>query len=268
MKKPEDLISFQAVSDAIKLDKGKNFKLTNWSVKPFANKGDNYASYVTSITPIVYNDNNGDEEQLSYVVKLNPCRDSLGWNSIIYDLFLREGMFLSEVAPDLNKVLHDFGQQSLNVPRCFSATYSTGNECLINEDLRPYGYKMINRIEGMSNGHAFLVLKEMAKVHASAYIMEQKSQKKIPELYPYLEKDVVSYGNPCCLMVFATIEGQITNAINILTEIGGYKEAIKKLETLKSDSQNIYMKMIDRTTSPAFTTICHGDCWSNNMVFR
>ena len=265
---PDQVIQFKGVEFAVKKDKGEKCNLINYSIINFAKKGDNYASHITSILANTENSENDEKEEISYVVKVNPCRTSEVWNGPLNDMFIHEGTFLYDMAPCLTQVLKKYREDPLRVPKCYYHTHELKNEYIIMEDLRKKNFKMIDRRVGLNVPHTVLILNELARMHASSHILEKESNTPLEKLYPFLAKQVIIKGTEYYKTFDAVITKQIETSIIILKEYGGYERGIEILESMKTNPWDIYNEQIFMPVPDKFRALSHGDCWSNNFLFR
>ncbi|XP_064120857.1 uncharacterized protein LOC135225483 isoform X2 [Macrobrachium nipponense] len=261
---PKSLIAEEDVKETLLCDKGEEAALISWEVVDFTKTGDNYSTFVTSIQ-VTYS--MADEElQVSYVTKVNPCRKLEGFESITHALFEKEVNFYLNLVPDLNSVLEEAGIETLNLPRCYHVNLDQGQERAYYEDLRERGFKMVDRRQGLDAAHVTLVLKELAKLHAASRLLQEKSPEESLEekYYPTLQ-DWLNLGEEANEVLTPMLQGYLNHARDILKNSGGEKRILEWIESLRP---NLREDMITKMQSDTFGSICHGDCWSNNILFR
>ena len=248
----------------MKTDLGQDAKVLSWTVSDFTKPGDNFATVVTSIkVKALVKD---EEKNLSYVVKLNPCRESVQWSAMVQPLFIHEISFFTEIGPCINGYLKN--QQPLRVPKCYYSTLEPGKELMINNDLRENGFKMFNKKYGMDYNHATLVIKELAKMHAGSYLLiKERSYDKVLSDFPALKEDVMFREGKNLDMFDDMIQNQVDLLVSILMAFPGYERVTNWMKEWKSKFMKIIQDLISDYTDP-FRVINHGDCWNNNFVFR
>ena len=161
----ENILTEEAVRRVLAVDKGDKAELISWKVDNFTKDGDNYSSVVVGIK---VNYSTGQEQSnVSYVAKLNPSRNAQQYEELDKDLFMKESNFFLKTLPILNQILESIGKPTLNLPRCFHSILEKGKEQNYFEDLREKGFQMFDRKRGMDVPHAMLILKELARLHAS-----------------------------------------------------------------------------------------------------
>ncbi|CAL4144096.1 unnamed protein product, partial [Meganyctiphanes norvegica] len=256
------ILNDSAVQAALTADQGEDAKLESWENVPFTNKGDNFASFVTSIQVKF---KKGDQNrQISYVVKLNHCYPKLlpDWPDLVPRLFEKEGKFYLEVLPELNRFMTESGQKLLPFPKCYYAQYDEGKEIVILEDLRPKQFKMTDRRKGMDLQHATLVIQGLGRLHAaSSLLLKKYSIDDLKSRYPFIFKE-----NWDQKVIEDMMAPAITNGKEMLIKIGGHEKAVSWLDKQLSEIYGFFK--MNYASSPPFNAICHGDCWNNNIIFR
>lgn len=260
-KTPHSLIKEEQVRAALRADKGPDASLTSWGVKDFTKKGDNYACTVTSIEARY--SLSGAEEEVTYIAKLNPCRQMGSLNSFTNVVFEKESGFYKEIAPLLDAELKSIGQKPLKFARCFALSTERDSEVIILEDLRPGGFKMFDRRKGMDRAHVTLVVKELGRLHAASKLLMDKLPYKLEEKFPFIEKDFTSFNENKFQDIF---QWYCTNAAEMAERIGGYENVAAWLRDAAPNCINMFEEQTK--SNPPFEVICHGDTWNNNVLFR
>ena len=270
MKCPSDLLTETVVQRVILTDLGSEVKLKSWSIKNFTNKGDNYASFVTSIEAEIEDSNSDTKSIISYIAKLNPCRVSDAWNSVTNKIFVHEGDFFVQVAPQLNKILQSLSFKSLNIPNCYFTSYEEGKEMIVNNDLRRNEFKMAVKSNGLDFEHVSLVIKEIARLHASSYVLKKQSTQCLDDMFPILKHRFYQDSeSPITIMFNAFITARFETFIRILEDLEEYKYAIEVIKKYKEDGiVDLLGQLTAGDPNSVFETICHGDLWINNILFK
>lgn len=263
MVTPQSLVTEDHVRAALSADKGAEARLAAWKVVDFTKKGDNYACVVSSVE-VTY-DLDDQSSEVSYVVKINACRkDTLTefLNGIIYE---KEAEFYSSLIPELNTVLKEIDQGEINVPKCLHVSLEKGKEILFLEDLRCREFKMFDHRRGMDTPHVNLVLRELAKLHAAGLLLEHRHPREdIIGKYPFLKRNWSNIAAESREML-KVIEDGIKFAQEMLAAVGGYERAVAWLDTLVPKLLDVYHEQLECGEPKV---ICHGDCWTNNLLFR
>ncbi|XP_068229655.1 uncharacterized protein [Palaemon carinicauda] len=261
---PKSLITEDDVKETLLSDKGEEAELSSWEVVDFTKEGDNYSTFVTSIQVTYFM--NDEELQVSYITKVNPCRKMEGFESITHALFEKEANFYLNVVPDLNSALEEAGMEALNLPKCYHVSLNPGQERAYYEDLRERGFMMVDRRDGLDAAHITLVLKELAKLHAASRLIQESSpEQTLEERYDPSLKDWLNLGEEANEVLTPMLQGYLNQARGILKDAGEEKRILDWIESLGA---NLREDLISKMQSDTFGCICHGDCWSNNILFR
>lgn len=260
---PQSLVKEEHVRAALAADKGTAASLTAWKVVDFTKPGDNYACVVSSVEARY--ELEGESFEVVYVVKLNPCRNFESMREFTYLVFQKEALFYTDLIPEMNAILRSTGLKELKFPRCVYASLETDKEVIFLEDLRPRGFKMTDRRKGLDAAHVILVLRELAKLHAASLLVEaQLPNKDITARFPFIKKSW-NYFIRKSEIFLSVFETQIKYTIDLLTKVGGYERAVR---WIKDTLPKIPDVIDEQVNNAKVKLVCHGDCWSNNMLFR
>ncbi|XP_066937093.1 uncharacterized protein [Macrobrachium rosenbergii] len=262
----KSLITEDHVKKALKADKGIQAFLKSWKVVDFTKRGDNYACEVTSVE-VKYSMNDKEDSEVTYIVKLNPRRNFGDFQEAEPLLFEKEGKFYEELLPVLNEALMSAGQKPLRYAKCFLVSLEEGKEQLYFEDLRARGFKMFDRRKGMDKNHIALVLSELARLHGASYLLTKKvlEGESAGARYEFLSKDLLDFTPNTKKFFVSWMERCVDTGVMMLDRIGGYEIASAWLKSFRSEVENVLSSGIRSTR---FNSICHGDCWNNNVLFR
>jgi len=264
VSKPGDVITAAAVTRALRADKGDQAELKSFRVVDFTAKGDNYASYVTSVE-VDYCLEARTVKNVTYVVK---CIAEGSWETICDTssfIFKKETTFYENIFPVLNKAIKTLALPSLNLPKCFYTCDEPGKKVMFLEDMRKKTFTMFDRTKGLDKHHAILVLRELARLHAAGFLLENEDGEDTVLNKYFFEED--GYRDlPNLEDMYASLKSTLITMPEIVADIGNCKGAA---EAMKNMAPKIYSLMAE-TLKPMerFSSICHGDCWTNNFLFR
>lgn len=262
-KTPQSLVIEEHVKIALAAQCGPDAILKGWNVHDFANKGDNYACIVSSV--IVTYLKNQQKHWTSFIVKLNPCRLFKSLDDMTNLMFEKEGHFYTKIIPELNKCLKNVGQTNLKVPKCYYIHLEVDNEVIYLEDLRDEGFKMADRKKGLDIPHLLLVLNELGRLHASSIFFKgSKSKETLLEEHPCLREMFASEKMVSSPEMQQFCKCIMDGAADMLKVVDGYEEVAERIKKL--DFFDNLLKELE-SESP-FEVICHGDCWTNNFLFK
>ena len=258
-------INDEIISKILKKDKGGYFSVHSWKVIDFLKEGDNYVGYVTSIE-VNYKDDNKDETT-TYIAKCNPTKEhSQDLNSIMLLVFKHEIDFLQDIAPKLSTFLVD--QSPISVPECLYSSMEKTKEFFITRDLRIDGYKMFNKTNTIDLSNLLLVIHEIAKIHATGYVLIQKnSPEMVIKMYPNLAEGCYTRLTKLGDSIAQAIESHMDLALKLLKNTSEYENVVSWIKSNKVNVLKIMTENLD-PQNDKFYTIIHGDCWTNNFLFK
>lgn len=270
-KNPHDLVKLEDVKKVLAIDQGDVATLESFFVKDFTSKGDNYACLVSSV--VVKYSLEGKQFDTTYIVKLNPGSGGT-FVAMVEPMFYKEIGFYEQILPLINQELSALNEKKLRVPRYFHSVSEKSGEVIYMEDLRKFGYKMVDRQKGMDKDHTFLILKELARLHAASALLFSREEyngvninEKLPVLVDLME---IMRGGTSKMSDEATadmINGMVENNASIVDGIEGYEYVAEFLRNKKgSKVMQMYLDMF--VPKEPFIMLNHGDCWNNNFLFR
>ncbi|OXA51136.1 uncharacterized protein LOC110853643 [Folsomia candida] len=172
-----------------------------------------------------------------------------------------------------------------------SGPISSLDNYIMMEDLRKtHGFRMTNRLEPLDLDHMRLIIEALSKVHAMSWAYRHHVEADITEKFPCLvtnmaSEDLETWNN----VIRANLEqtkgiydkefGQNNDYSAAVDKFSGMIGRIGEFFTAKGTAVGMDKMMRITNPDPAkfgkdaenpepWRIICHGDCWSNNMVFR
>lgn len=210
---------------------------------------------------------NGENKSEKFFAKSNPNHVSF------YKDFIVEGrMFFKEVAfyQDLIGEMLENGVEIVKdcVPTCYSAR---SGEYLILEDLVERGYKTEDHRVPLKMDFVKLGLAAMAKLHCSALVYEEimkiktGSDFKLGDVYPEMFRESFFADAPAAIRLTDTMKrGAITEIELTRDDRVINSEILTKLILEYIDR----IREIIRPSKLYRNTICHGDIWLSNVMFK
>ena len=262
-KKPQSLVTDEGVRKALQKKEGVDVELKQWEVKDFTKMGDNYASVVSSV--IVNYIKNNKEEKTTFIVKLNPLRKLLEGEKT-NNFFIKEAQFYTVILPKLNSILKEINEPALKVPHFYYANLELNSEALYFGDLRLEGFKMADRRKGLDFHHLTLLLQELARMHAASTIFQgSKSKEEMLKEFPCLGEGIFKdeiMNDPEMIQWSTSVTSTAAIMFNKINDYAKYADQIRAM--------NFYNEIKEEacTSMPPFEVISHGDCWTNNFLFK
>ena len=260
------LITERNIQAALLKDKGPEAHLTSFEILDFTSKGDGYTCFVTSVK-VQFSLKNQDSTT-SYIFKLNPCR-SEDMNEVLEILFAKETYFYNVILPKLNERLQAANQAPLRFPKIFYSSAEFGKEVIILEDMRLRNFKMVDKKFSLDAAHAKLVIQEAARLHSASLLLQEHEQlESLHDKYEFLKNLFLKSE---CPFFHKAFEGVFVSCVNTTATILSYFDKYDKVAKVLRDSAprafEIMATVGDGAAKP-FQTLIHGDCWTNNLLFR
>ena len=176
-----------------------------------------------------------------------------------HNVFQAEAAMYSEVIPEFEKIYRDVGLEVKFGPKSY--TLDTEENYILLEDLKPKGFINVNRLEGLDMEHTHAVLKKLAQWHAvSAVRVATKG------LYPPIIS--LSYFKEECLPMMKGMFQTVANTqLECLKNFSGSELYYEKMLEQK-DCQVDRLFKASKVDPNDFNVLNHGDCWSNNVMFK
>jgi hypothetical protein len=221
-----------------------------------SNKGDNYLGIITKVKAT------GNGGPLSFIVKMAFSEPNLRQFVPIRKFYLREILMYCEVLDRLDRLQIEGNvtpKDRFCFPKCHRTFEDECGEGLIMADLNAEGYRMFNRLDSLDLPHVELAIRKLAAYHASWFALKKDD----PEFYARIVAQASTADE---------FNEQFPKFLNDLLE-----QTIKILETdeekdkMRVFGADIYDKMMNAVyfnDEETHRIICHGDCWTNNFLFK
>lgn len=150
-------------------------------------------------------------------------------------------------------------------PECFSWHDADMNECLVLEDLTIKGFKMIDhRKETITAKHVELVMRSIGKFHAISFALKDQQPVKFTELKGNLNEIFFEERKSPVKNYLNSLKQTVLNTVSGKTD----EHLAERLNNLLSKEQfDIAVECVESGLSEPYAVICHGDLWTNNMMF-
>ncbi|KAJ9580967.1 hypothetical protein L9F63_023852 [Diploptera punctata] len=203
--------------------------------------GDNYGSEMYRV--IVQYKHRTECKTKSLIIKVLPRNNEMAKVLLKANMFTKEYSVLSSVTPTMYKLLQEASIPQLHpfTPLCFY--FHRTPDAIIMEDLKENGYKMAKRMLGLDIKHCMLVIRKLARFHASSAVLHVTSRDMFKPFHESVYSDV-------------SMSGQITKIV-----------FAEKLHNLANNTVDLLIKFQESDEND-FTVFKHGDLWLNNMMFK
>lgn len=173
--------------------------------------------------------------------------------------YRREITFYNKVIPALLEIQSRFSMiegLKIKFPNCILSNAEYNKESLAIFSMEHYTF--LNRFRKVDLDHSSLVMKNLAKMHGLSLALEKLNPETFGQLRHLYNTDV-QYSDPKC--VSKTIESYYNESVKIASD----PTAKRKLELLEPYIRLVLNKCV---TASHYSVLCHGDCWTNNILFK
>ena len=238
----------------------QKYGLVNPEIKFSAgsNLGDGFLGVTTAISL------KDSKQELKIFLKVASTDEAFRASMETRSVFLQEIVFYDKVYPTLSQFYGDKTGESLKfTPELYHTCAGEMNEMIFMENLRGSGFKLHEKGTVMSGELLAAVIKMYAKFHATSFALRHQKPdvfesltEKLPNLFSVLY-------DKCDLS--AIFCGSVRDAINCL-DAGEEADVITKIKNAGDKTYALLRQ--ERIAPPEYSAIIHGDCWSNNMMFK
>ncbi|XP_023305294.2 uncharacterized protein LOC111687110 [Lucilia cuprina] len=241
--------------------KDTTLKVINMETIPASAKGESYCSIMTRVKVSYKIGREKVSNQMHFIVKStyenNPYLFSVLEQ---YDVYNTEKQMYELVFPQLQKMLEAIGDSDQLCAKTIHVDYE--HDAIIFEDLAVLNYTMANRLEGMDENHLKLCLRKLAKMHATAAVLNER-QTGLLEKYCHgiFNRHVNCYG-----VFFENVIKVCAKYAGSTPELGNYYK--DKLLNLIPYVAEYATRCYDLNPMKYFETLNHGDMWTNNVMVK
>ncbi|RXG60643.1 hypothetical protein Avbf_04794 [Armadillidium vulgare] len=107
-------------------------------------------------------------------------------------MFPREEVILTDIIGAMNEHLDKLNLEPLRTPKVFASSTEKGKQSFVAENLRVQGFQMHEKRQAQDVHHAFLVMEELGRFHASSLLLKESIEPKtFVEKYEHFEETLV-----------------------------------------------------------------------------
>ncbi|KAF9421101.1 hypothetical protein HW555_002813 [Spodoptera exigua] len=177
------------------------------------------------------------------------------------DAYKRECNFYKLVLPSLLEVQNKIDNMEglkMRFPNCIFASDEYDKETIVVQDLKQDGFGLRDRLFKTNLEYVSLVMRTLAKLHALSYVLQKTDPEKFEKIACLCEEDV-QYCKPGPAP--KSMQSYYEASVHVVQDA----DARDKLTRLTPDILTVLYKC---TRSDKYSTICHGDCWNNNILYQ
>ncbi|CAL1673784.1 unnamed protein product [Lasius platythorax] len=188
-------------------------------------------------------------------------------------LFRNEVVFYKHVWPALNRLQSNDRRVFSGVPKIYAARA----DLIAMEDMRERGFKMADRRKGLEMENLRYVLKALAGFHALSLTLRESRPEEFtkltnPEHDQGIRETLFRRDNEDWYRQYYRVA--VNNAIRMVSEAlplhmnHRREEIMTKLQAFLNE--DVFFRTMSELVSAQgpLSVFCHGDCWTNNILFR
>jgi len=270
-----DDVMREAVGKATGSSDEDDIQILGQDVSLATNPGENFTSVVGNlrISASLTNKsgkNNADYKTFDFIVKHAPPQ-ALQFMKMS-GMFERECLAYQVIIPQLQKIAQSI---SLRLPFADSYYGNPDKLTLIMSNLKLAGYELVEKSKGLDMDHLKVVFKRLSQLHAVSYHHLQTYEKGGVEGF---KRDTPLLTNEEWMKVGDTdfarteiYEPAVRRALLILENVIKTEESVRLAGKIRTYMDQDLSKAMIGYLNPqddGFRVICHGDCWSNNFLFK
>ncbi|KAJ8728884.1 hypothetical protein PYW07_006580 [Mythimna separata] len=238
----------------------EGFKDSKVTFEAVGAAGDNYAA---SVKRIIVEGENGN---LTMIAKIAPTHEIVRKTLSAPLMFNNEYLMYKEVLPkllSLQKQAEIPEKDQLRFPKCYGASVDAPNEVILIEDLKPSGFGMQDRLKPLADEYVKSVLRNLAIYHSLSYVLKNKE----PETYNYYRDNLgdmwgaMANKRPEELTYFRQIEAASLKMLDNIEHQNIMRHKVSEIVARAA-------KMSKFENGSRYAVIQHGDCWTNNVMFK
>ncbi|XP_032675326.1 uncharacterized protein LOC116846066 isoform X2 [Odontomachus brunneus] len=252
-------------------------EITSLDEEPGSGRGDNYTSMLYRVRAKGRKQSKGDEGWTKYecaiIYKILPASKERREAFKSELLFRNEVAFYKHVWPALNR-LQSVGKRVFGgVPKIYAARA----DLIAMEDLRERGFEMADRRKGLEVENLRLVLKALAGFHALSLTLKESRPEEFaklmnPEHDQGIQEVLFRRDNEDWYRQYYRVAAN--NAIRMVSDAlpshieFRREEIMTKLQAFLNE--DVFFRTMSElvSTQGPLSVFCHGDCWTNNILFR
>ncbi|KAK9512722.1 hypothetical protein O3M35_001087 [Rhynocoris fuscipes] len=221
--------------------------------------GANYASIISRATLDVIL-RSGRKSKLTLIIKKTHDSEEKVMFLNNFSVFKNEAKFYSDVLTKFEQLMDDYNDNREKL-WCNMIGYKPYT-AIVFEDLKAQNFKMADRKKFLDKNHALLVLNSLGRFHAMGHVLLKQGLVSKEDLMKFryeMDTPVISKLLECGLKQLCNvIENDWPDQWNdIATRLRAQIDVVVRK-----------IKYLSKSVESKFQTICHGDVWTCNLMFK
>jgi hypothetical protein len=150
----------------------------------------------------------------------------------------------------------------------FSILTEAPHEAIFFEDLKARNFEMFDRFKDVTKEHVFIVMKALAKMHAVFLCIKDQQPELVQHFVGREDFFLLLTVRSGKSLLSAWFEGQKKIAVKALEKIECSEVRRKVKDFLNTNLDDMLNEVVGKNVAEPHSTMCHGDVWNNNMMFR
>ncbi|XP_004537092.1 uncharacterized protein LOC101457774 [Ceratitis capitata] len=232
----------------------------HFEVEPGCAAGENYATIMLRVK-IDVQLKDGATKSVSYMMKVPPGNEQFKEMMRKHNIFDVEYKMYHEIVPDFNQLYRNVNVDVKFSAKCYDLKTPSEFGVILLEDLRPFGYRNADRLEGLDLVHTKAVLERLAQWHAAS-----ATRVEIKGAYSQLlQGGWHSKSRQEAMRNFTMIvKKPFLDSVKTLEGNEVYIESLTKAVDNITDE----LFRIVSCDENEFKVLNHGDFWCNNVMFK
>lgn len=248
--------------------------------------GDNYFGVIYRIEAMVNNlektdddqddpeqyeiNNNNNNKSINIILKLPPQNQMRREEFFIRPCFLRESFIYEKILPLFAEFQTDKGLSQnecfYEIPKCYKTISMEMDEAIFLEDLKIKQYFMYDRKKLIDIEHSRLIMNVLGKLHAISFGLKTDNNKEFKNASATMtdifkdRENVESFRN--------YLDHLVERAKSTLHPTDDQNLMEKMKNVFNKNSLDMLLEWVAGEAAEPYTVICHGDCWTNNILFK
>ncbi|PSN31209.1 hypothetical protein C0J52_25883 [Blattella germanica] len=248
-------LNSEFLSEVLSKEHSKDISLLDYSIKAAVPKGSNYLSILYRI---IAEDTSAKKYHL--VVKTLPAGEFL--QNFLSELkgFEKEECMYKKVLPAIYKIMKSAtGRIHPLSARCLPCPVE---KVIVLEDMKPLGYQMANRHNGLDLEHCKVSVRALARFHAYSLELHRID----PEIMNNYEETWLVLNEEKREERDKNVELNMNKLVSQIKTWPGFEHYAEKVMKYRHTATEIMAKAVERKED-SLNVLNHGDFWTNNMMF-